>query len=307
VDGQNRRIGKKVNGTLVQGWLYQNQLNPVAELDGTGNVVARFVYGTKANVPDYLIKAGVMYRILSDHLGSPRLVVNTSDGTIAQRLDYDEFGNVLVDTNPGFQPFGFAGGLYDQHTGLVRFGARDYDALTGRWTARDPVQFYGGDVNLYGYIFGDPLNLTDMVGLKPPPNVPAGSDICKNIGDAIGISTSDWIQAVGDGGKWDYKRKGNQFEDFGNYNYGVLGRASGNWYSSPGILKRAAGLYHQWSRIKEAIHDNKVPPFPDPIEIALIPPYGDDPIDQAWVDQGIKDYDSGYYSGKCVCPLPKTP
>jgi len=40
-------------------------------------------------------------------------------------MDYDEFGNVLLDTNPGFQPFGFAGGLSDQRTGLVRFGARD--------------------------------------------------------------------------------------------------------------------------------------------------------------------------------------
>ncbi|MCZ7625926.1 MAG: hypothetical protein M5R38_08940 [Candidatus Methylomirabilis sp.] len=36
IDGQNRRIGKKVNGTLTQGFLYQNQLNPVAELDGAG-------------------------------------------------------------------------------------------------------------------------------------------------------------------------------------------------------------------------------------------------------------------------------
>ncbi|TLY22777.1 MAG: RHS repeat protein, partial [Nitrospirae bacterium] len=107
VDGQNRRIGKKVNGTLVQGFLYQNQINPVAELDGTGAVVSRFVYGTKANVPDYLIKGGVTYRIASDHLGSPRLVINTTDGTTAQRLDYDEFGNITADTKPGFQPFGF--------------------------------------------------------------------------------------------------------------------------------------------------------------------------------------------------------
>ena len=44
-----------------------------------------------------------------------------------QRLDYDAFGQVLLDTNPGFQPFGFAGGLYDEQTKLVRFGARDYD------------------------------------------------------------------------------------------------------------------------------------------------------------------------------------
>ncbi len=138
IDGRNRRIGKKVNGVLVQGFLYSDQLNPIAELDGTGNIVSRFIYGTKANVPDYMIKGGVTYRIISDHLGSPRLVVNTATGAVVQRIDYDEFGNVTQDTNPGFQPFGFAGGIYDIDTGLVRFGARDYDAETGRWTAKDP-------------------------------------------------------------------------------------------------------------------------------------------------------------------------
>ena len=44
VDRENRRIGKKVNGVLQQGFLYENQLEPVAELDGSGNLVARFVY-----------------------------------------------------------------------------------------------------------------------------------------------------------------------------------------------------------------------------------------------------------------------
>ncbi|NJD69712.1 MAG: PKD domain-containing protein [candidate division NC10 bacterium] len=164
IDGQNRRIGKKVNGTLTQGFLYQNQLNPVAELDGAGNVVSRFVYGSRSNIPDYMIKGGVTYRIISDHLGSPRLVVNTADGSIAQQLDYDEFGNVLTDTHPGFQPFGFAGGLYDPDTGLVRFGARDYDAGTGRWTAKDPIRFKGGDTNLYGYVLNDPVNFVDPNG-----------------------------------------------------------------------------------------------------------------------------------------------
>ncbi|MDH5679538.1 MAG: RHS repeat-associated core domain-containing protein, partial [Nitrospinota bacterium] len=46
---------------------------------------------------------------------------------------------MVSDTNPGFQPFGFAGGLYDQHTKLTRFGARDYDAHAGRWTSKDPI------------------------------------------------------------------------------------------------------------------------------------------------------------------------
>ena len=140
IDGRNRRVSKKLNGVLVQGFLYQDQLRPIAELDGSNQVVSRFVYADKSNVPAYLIKGGITYRIISDHLGSPRLVVNAHTGDIVQRMDYDEWGKVTLDTNAGFQPFGFAGGLYDRDTKLVRFGARDYDAETGRWTAKDPIR-----------------------------------------------------------------------------------------------------------------------------------------------------------------------
>lgn len=164
IDGRNRRVGKKVDGVLVQGFLYQDQLNPIAEVDGLGNITSRFVYGSKANIPDYMIKNSVTYRIVSDYLGSPRLIVNTVDGSIIQQMDYDEFGNVINDTNPGFQPFGFAGGIYDQHSQLTRFGARDYDAGTGRWTNKDPIRFEGGDTNLYGYVVNDPVNWIDITG-----------------------------------------------------------------------------------------------------------------------------------------------
>jgi RHS repeat-associated protein len=164
IDGQNRRVGKRVNGSLVQGFLYQDQLEPVAELDGSGAVVARFVYGSRPNVPDYVVKGGATYRILSDHLGSPRLVVDASTGAVAQRIDYDEFGRVTLDTSPGFQPFGFAGGIDDRDAGLVRFGARDYDAASGRWTAKDPLRFGSDDSNLLAYAYGDPINFLDPTG-----------------------------------------------------------------------------------------------------------------------------------------------
>ena len=101
-----------------------------------------------ANVPDYLIKGTDGYRVITDERGSVRLVLKVSDGTVAQQIDYDEFGRVLTDTAPGFQPFGFAGGLYDPDTSLVRFGARDYDTQTRRWTAWDPIGFAGGQLNL---------------------------------------------------------------------------------------------------------------------------------------------------------------
>ena len=165
IDSMGRRIGKKVNGTLAQAFLYQDGLRPVAELDGQGDVVSRFVYGEKANVPEYLIKAGVTYRIVTDQLGSPRLVVNTASGQIVQRIDYDPWGNVTADTNPGFQPFGFAGGIYDSDTHLVHFGARDYDSATGRWTTGDPTGFHGSTTNLYKYVNDEPINGGDASGL----------------------------------------------------------------------------------------------------------------------------------------------
>lgn len=165
VDGQNRRIGKKVAGALVQGFLYQDQLNPVAELDSQGNVTSRFIYADKPNVPAYMETGDVTYRIISDHLGSVRLVVDTATGVVMQRIDYDEFGIATLDTNPGFQPFGFAGGLVDLDTGLVRFGARDYDPEIGRWTAKDPIRFVGGNSNVFLYIGSDPINFVDPTGL----------------------------------------------------------------------------------------------------------------------------------------------
>jgi RHS repeat-associated protein len=190
IDGTNRRIGKKVNNVLVKGLLYKDELKPVAELDASNNVVSQFVYASRYNVPDYMITSTATYRIISDRLGSPRLVVDVATGQIAQRLDYDEFGRVVMDTNPGFQPFGFAGGLYDPDTDLVRFGARDYDPQTGRWTAKDLILFLGGNTNLYAYAFNDPVNHVDINGRQGGEDLPPGTSERTDFGDG------DWQEAA---------------------------------------------------------------------------------------------------------------
>jgi RHS repeat-associated protein len=108
------------------------------------------------------------YRFITDQLGSVRMVVNVATGAVVQQIRYDAWGNPTLEHGTwSFQPFAFAGGLHDPATGLIRFGARDYDPHTSRWTAKDPIPFGGLDVNLYAYVRGDPINLIDSRGDSP--------------------------------------------------------------------------------------------------------------------------------------------
>jgi RHS repeat-associated protein len=159
IDGQNRRIGRKVNGIITNRWIYSGQLYPVAEIDSTGNIVSTFN-------GSYLEKSAVIYRVIRDHLGSIRIVMNSQTGEIVQRIEYDEWGDVIYDSNPGFQPFGYAGGIYDFQTRITKFGFRDYDPQAGRWISKDPIRFLGGLSNLYEYAACDPINYYDLDGLQ---------------------------------------------------------------------------------------------------------------------------------------------
>jgi RHS repeat-associated protein len=115
-------------------------------------------------VPEYIIKGATAYRVFSDHLGSPRVIVDASTGVVVQRMDFQPFGETIQDSNPGWQPFGFAGGLYDSGTTLVHYGARDFDASVARWLAKDPDLFRAGQQNLYQYAFAEPLSWRDSNG-----------------------------------------------------------------------------------------------------------------------------------------------
>ena len=56
-----RRAAIEAGSRAVEGFLYQGQLRPVAELDGTGALVIRFVYGARATSPDTMAHAGTTY------------------------------------------------------------------------------------------------------------------------------------------------------------------------------------------------------------------------------------------------------
>jgi RHS repeat-associated protein len=206
-DARSRRIGKLVDGVLVRQWLHRDLLKPVAELDGSGNIVAQFVYGMKPNVPDYVIRSGATYRVISDQLGSPVLAINVANSSdIPLQATYAAFGErTLVAGTDDWMPFGFAGGIYDPDTKLTRFGARDYDAKIGRWVSKDPIRFEGGQSNVYVYVGNDPVNKLDLNGLAnsdceflcglAQTLVCAGVGI--GVGAAAGAATFGMASAVG--------------------------------------------------------------------------------------------------------------
>jgi RHS repeat-associated protein len=169
LDALGRRVEatRDVGGALTtRRYLYTSGGRLAVELDEQGAVLARYVYASRPHVPDLVEKGGSTYRLVVDERGSVRAVVDVASGAVAQELEYGPFGEVLFDSAPGYQPFGFAGGLYEPATGLVHQGAREYLARHGRWLSPDPIGLAGGDTNLYAYVHGDPVGLIDPPGLQ---------------------------------------------------------------------------------------------------------------------------------------------
>ncbi len=164
-DGLGRRVSRTV-GTSTTQYLYGNPSDPfqvTAVRDAAG--VLTVYYYDEAGHLFAMRRRTTRFYIATDQVGTPR-VVTATNGTVSKTITYDTFGNPTSDSAPAFElPFGFAGGLSDSVTGLVRFGLRDYEPASGRWTARDPALFGGGQANLYEYVGSDPVAQRDPTGL----------------------------------------------------------------------------------------------------------------------------------------------
>lgn len=166
VDGFNRRVKKLVNGVAAEYYIWYDQTRLAAILDSNKHPKLIYIYGPESShSPSFIVKDNHTYKIIHDPgTGSVRYVVDPVNTLIMQELEYDEFGNMMKNTNPDFQPITYTGGLYDKHTKFVKLGARDYDSTIGRWTTPDPIGFNGGDTNLYAYVGGNPMSYVDPSG-----------------------------------------------------------------------------------------------------------------------------------------------
>ena len=167
-DGIGRRVSRTVSGQTYQ-YLYGNPYDPyqITAIRDPANLLTTFYYDA-SGLLYALNQNGTWYYVSTDQVGTPH-VVTDAGGAAVKSISTDSYGNVVATggTTPTFDlQIGFAGGLADSLTGLVRFGLRDYDPQTGRWTAKDLQMLTGGDTNLYRYVLNDPVNAVDPTGLK---------------------------------------------------------------------------------------------------------------------------------------------
>jgi RHS repeat-associated protein len=203
-NANNQRTAKLINNEIHEKYLWLNFTTLLAVLDKDDNIKQRYIYTDQRTPIAYTDKDNNIFYLSYNHLGSLKAITD-KNSQIIKTIDYDSFGNIIDETyynknrdiirkitydntgniindiNPSNTiindinyeniqtlniPFGFAGGLYDHHTKLTKFGYREYDSYTGRWTSKDPIDFEGGDSNLYGYVLGDPVNGVDVEGLE---------------------------------------------------------------------------------------------------------------------------------------------
>jgi RHS repeat-associated protein len=163
-DDNGQREMKYRNGEMVEAYQWLDFVRLAGFHDG--EISYQFAYNGEERTP-YAIhrEDGLVAYLFYDQVGSLRVVADHS-GNVIKEVLYDPFGGIIEDTNPELRiPIGFAGGLHDQDLGFVRFGWRDYDTFTSRWTAPDPIGDAGGDSDWYGYCLDDPVNANDSQGL----------------------------------------------------------------------------------------------------------------------------------------------
>jgi RHS repeat-associated protein len=161
-DAFGRRMKRTIGSSTVTQFVY-DRLNPVQELNSSNGVTANLLTGL--NIDEYFTRtaSGTTSTLLADALGSTIGLVGSA-GSIATSYTYQPFGAATTGGAANTNPYQFTGRENDG-TGLYFYRARYYSPTFQRFIGQDPIDFRGGDPNLYGYVWEDPTNWLDPDGL----------------------------------------------------------------------------------------------------------------------------------------------
>jgi len=185
-DPFGRRIEKEVDGKVSR-YGYDGA-NVVLEYGPKGNIKSRYVHSLSIDEPLLLERGKRKYYYHADGLGSVTDLTDES-GAFVKRYQYKSFGRIYSQIGALAQPFKFTGREWDPESGLYYYRARYYNPRTGRFLTKDPIGFGGGDVNLYRYVFNNPVRYRDPWGLW-------SEDVHSGIGNP-NYGTYTWARQVG--------------------------------------------------------------------------------------------------------------
>ena len=161
----------------------------VAANDSGANIERRYTHGGSTDEPlqveafDASGQYDARYTYHADHLGSIRFLTD-SGGQIVSAYDYDAYGNIITQLETVEQPFLYTGREWDAAVELYHYRARAYDPATGRFIQEDPIGFTAGDLNIYRYVWNNPLSWTDPSGLAA---IGYGTNAGQSTGQATAI------------------------------------------------------------------------------------------------------------------------
>ena len=158
--------------TTTTNYIYDNdniavETTATTENGTTTNTTTNYTHGITTDEHLAMERNGQYYYYHTDGLGSTTAITDNNGNTV-QSYSYTTFG-IPRQTTDFKNSYTFTGREWDRETALHYYRARYYDPVEGRFISRDPISFAGGDVNLYGYVQGNPVNWVDPDGLIAIP------------------------------------------------------------------------------------------------------------------------------------------
>lgn len=152
--------------TAARQFLYDGD-DLIAEYDGAGMVVRRYVHGPSTDEPlVWFERSGTTFdrRYLStDERGSVVQVIRDS-GTVLGQYTYDEYGAPSASVGAPDSRFRYTGQMWLPELSVYYYKARLYAPTYGRFFQTDPSGYADG-MNWYNYVGNDPINGTDPTGM----------------------------------------------------------------------------------------------------------------------------------------------